>query len=643
MEKQEKKKNKFRSNISTNPSFNESNYELKDQLKEQLGNKDQLKTFALLAIEKLGYTFDERNVMRKYDPKSGKIDKNTDLIYAKFDNYEELGLHVGQHIVETIVNRFELEIRPLRDGSKIMCSPFVKKSESPLMLLINGSIPATMGMWSRELCLKNGLDSGSQIPYISKAKEKGFNLIILNTNNSPVKVDITDSEVFLSITFDGTAHAIKVWEDIVSKSKTKQIIIVAHSQGGQITTNLARKYLFDFKERVVAIKFTDSVHGDIQNEGEENELANLFKRKSVNYLRSEKKVGSDMPSRDVIPCKSSGHTQHKWTSHASLDHIFKELDVQFSKALSDNIATTFSDEESSDEFEYNTSMHQNVFKTIQSQKVFQTAKQAVNYVLTNTDPISEEEAENDGWLIDSNIERQRGKKSARFKIAKQTIKDTQEEKVLIPREYSYEEETNMSKVIDKDKAVIDLEEKALQTGTYEEKKLAIARKIYGEGTTQPKFASGGKDIEFDRGSIGEVAQAHMISKYLGDFVYNSKSAPYLSLTCGTIEGTKELHRAIAAVKPGKRLKLHYDTTFNYGNYYFSMLAYRHPNVVRVERTYLNNEAIIPIACIFHHKKQKFEHKEAFEYIEKHLDFGDERSTIFKLPKGPNYRSRICWL
>ena len=78
MEKQKKKKNKFRSDISTNPSFNESNYELQDQLKEQLGNKDQLKTFALQAIEKLGYTFDEKNVMRKYDPKSGKIDKNTD-------------------------------------------------------------------------------------------------------------------------------------------------------------------------------------------------------------------------------------------------------------------------------------------------------------------------------------------------------------------------------------------------------------------------------------------------------------------------------------------------------------------------------------------------------------------------------------
>lgn len=58
-----------------------------------------------------------------------------------------------------------------------------------------------------------------------------------------------------------TSHANSVWERfIIPATQLESIAIVAHSYGGVVTLDLARKYKEQFQRNVFAVGFTDSVH-----------------------------------------------------------------------------------------------------------------------------------------------------------------------------------------------------------------------------------------------------------------------------------------------------------------------------------------------------------------------------------------------
>lgn len=109
------------------------------------------------------------------------------------------------------------------------------------------------------LIINECLNLGTQISYIRKAINKGYGVIVLNTNDNftPNGKKIPNS---------GTAeeHAQYVWETYISKTSADSILIVAHSYGGVVTLALAEKTK-DFKKRVKAVAFTDSVHAFSNN------------------------------------------------------------------------------------------------------------------------------------------------------------------------------------------------------------------------------------------------------------------------------------------------------------------------------------------------------------------------------------------
>ena len=99
--------------------------------------EQKTKGLALQAIEEYGYSFDNKNILsRKLGPKGRQIDENTCLTNENLENDEILVALVKEHIKEVIVNTFELEIRTLKDGFNLMCSPNLEECKSPLLLLI---------------------------------------------------------------------------------------------------------------------------------------------------------------------------------------------------------------------------------------------------------------------------------------------------------------------------------------------------------------------------------------------------------------------------------------------------------------------------------------------------------------------------
>lgn len=96
---------------------------------------------------------------------------------------------------------------------------------------------------------------GTQLPYIKKALDKGYGVMVLNPNDNclPNGKKIPNSST-------GEEHTNYVWKNYIQNTKATSIAIVAHSYGGVLTVTLADQLKEEFEKRVKAIAFTDSVH-----------------------------------------------------------------------------------------------------------------------------------------------------------------------------------------------------------------------------------------------------------------------------------------------------------------------------------------------------------------------------------------------
>ncbi len=81
------------------------------------------------------------------------------------------------------------------------------------MILIHGSGVVRAGQWARRLIINEDLDKGTQLPYVSKAKEMGCGVVVLNTNYNK-----KDGEVIKG-SARPSEHAITVWESFIKNSK----------------------------------------------------------------------------------------------------------------------------------------------------------------------------------------------------------------------------------------------------------------------------------------------------------------------------------------------------------------------------------------------------------------------------------------
>lgn len=64
-----------------------------------------------------------------------------------------------------------------------------------LLILIHGSGVVRAGQWSRRLIINDSLSTGSQIPYIERARELGYAVLVLNTNDSNISYERNSFEI----------------------------------------------------------------------------------------------------------------------------------------------------------------------------------------------------------------------------------------------------------------------------------------------------------------------------------------------------------------------------------------------------------------------------------------------------------------
>jgi len=244
--------------------------------------------------------------------------------------YEEIGKLVDLVVYELLETSVNLQrIRIPQDAARDESTGFVFASpdldtNSRLLVLIHGSGVVRAGQWARRLIINDCLDSGTQLPFIRKARSMGYSTLVLNTNQNSAPIPGSKSP---SIPIRGSespiAHGVNVWEKLVmSNPRLTDIVVVAHSFGGVVTIDIASEFSNFWRSRVKAVAFTDSVHGE-RAFTLDRRLAAWFAGHSVNWVTSEKEVDSPLRRSSTVPCVSAGHTSHENTSWSAFKSIFE--------------------------------------------------------------------------------------------------------------------------------------------------------------------------------------------------------------------------------------------------------------------------------------------------------------------------------
>nr|CAD7397504.1 unnamed protein product [Timema poppensis] len=221
-------------------------------------------------LKEFGYGFNEDGKLRKLDPATGEPGEEPFQFVVKDDqdynqrHYEALGEVLNEHVyelLETETNLYKLPV-PIDTKAEARTHVFVSvdifSNTDKLLILVHGSGVVRAGQWARSIIINESLQQGSMLPYIKKARELGYAVLITNTNDN-FKF-LNGKKINIKGSADPKDHLNYVWKHYVKDVKAKHIAIVAHSYGGFVTVGLAKDHFSEFKERVIAVAFTDSVH-----------------------------------------------------------------------------------------------------------------------------------------------------------------------------------------------------------------------------------------------------------------------------------------------------------------------------------------------------------------------------------------------
>ncbi|CAM4801047.1 unnamed protein product [Rotaria magnacalcarata] len=281
------------------------------------------------SLEKYGYHF-----------------KNGKLVTIETDEPFEFNFHsdndenqkryesIGKLIDESIFKLLESECHLKRvtvpvDPKKEERTSFIFVSDDLatadyLMVIIHGTGVVRAGQWSRKLIINEGLEIGTQMPYIQRARTAGYAVIVTNTNlNSFESPRFLRRPAFRPIRGSGTAeeHGCYVWEHFIRSSHAKHVCIVAHSYGGAVVLEMASQFFKEFDQRVFAVALTDSpmtVYGRRVN----RKVLEMLKARAIDWVADVEDVNTDLGDSVCCQLRSSGHTVHEWTSHTAIDAIF---------------------------------------------------------------------------------------------------------------------------------------------------------------------------------------------------------------------------------------------------------------------------------------------------------------------------------
>uniref|UniRef100_A0A8C2HPZ6 Family with sequence similarity 172 member A n=1 Tax=Cyprinus carpio TaxID=7962 RepID=A0A8C2HPZ6_CYPCA len=341
------------------------------------------------ALKDLLSRIDLDELMKKDEPPLNFPETLDEFEYAFNEHGQLRHIHTGEPFVFNYKedlhrwNQKRYEALGEVDATEDEPKSFIYMSEDALtnpekiMVLIQGSGVVRAGQWARRLIINEDLNSGTQIPFINRAKEEGYGVIVLNPNENSLEVekvpdpakkpspDASDEpaekrerkeerenkkkkdfyekyrnpqkdremeHIPIRENSSPEEHTLYVWDHFISKSLAKNVFIVAHSYGGLSFVNLMIQREAEVKNHVRAVAMTDSVHNVWHQEANKS-IRDWLREHCCNWVSSPEPLDTLVdPMLNDCPRVSAGTEKHELTSWKSFHSIFKF----FSDALKDH-------------------------------------------------------------------------------------------------------------------------------------------------------------------------------------------------------------------------------------------------------------------------------------------------------------------
>ncbi|XP_038026160.1 cotranscriptional regulator ARB2A isoform X3 [Anas platyrhynchos] len=329
------------------PDEKEKTTALKDLLSridlDELMKKDEPPLEFPDTLEGFEYIFNEKGQLRH--AKTGEpfvFNYREDLHRWNQKRYEALGEIITKYVYGLLEKECHLKKVTLPvDATESEPKSFIFMSEDALtnpdklLVLIHGSGVVRAGQWARRLIINEDLDSGTQIPYIKRAVEEGYGVIVLNPNENYIEVEKTKAQVQLSSDSSDEPAEKRERKDKIQKETKKRRDFYEKYRNPQKEKETMQIYIrmiqreAEVKNKVTAVALTDSVHNVWHQEAGKT-IREWMRENCCNWVSSSEPL--DMAVESMLPdCPrvSAGTERHELTSWKSFPSIFRF----FSEAL----------------------------------------------------------------------------------------------------------------------------------------------------------------------------------------------------------------------------------------------------------------------------------------------------------------------
>uniref|UniRef100_UPI00398ED841 cotranscriptional regulator ARB2A homolog isoform X4 n=1 Tax=Pristiophorus japonicus TaxID=55135 RepID=UPI00398ED841 len=325
---------------------------------EELMKKDEPSLKFPQTLAEFEYSFNEKGQLRHV--KTGEpyvFNYHEDLHRWNQKRYEALGEIITHCVYELLEKECHLKKVYLPvDASEDEPKSFIFTSEDAitnpdkLMVLIHGSGVVRVGQWARRLIINEDLDSGTQIPFIKRAMDEGYGVIVLNTNENYIEVEKpkkqmqspandTDEPAEKKEKKDDSQKETKKRRDFYEKYRNPQ----KEKETKHIPIRMIQREA-EVKNKVISVALTDSVHNVWHQEAGKS-ILDWMQEHCRNWVSSSEPL--DTPVEFMLPdCPrvSAGTERHELTSWKSFSSIFKyftqALEAQNTEAKSKPTVTT---------------------------------------------------------------------------------------------------------------------------------------------------------------------------------------------------------------------------------------------------------------------------------------------------------------
>lgn len=185
-----------------------------------------------------------------------RIVRNSGLPPATMEETQEVLQEIGRYVQAKLLNDLGFESLHIPADDEEISTSILASSDwqtaEKLIIIIQNAVGSLMGIFSRSLCLDEGLSKGSMLPYVDRARAAGCAVMILRPNTNSVTVtgeDNASSKVPILGSESPEAHALFVWENIVTKADNiRSIVLLGYGNGASLCKDLFVRQMVKSKE-----------------------------------------------------------------------------------------------------------------------------------------------------------------------------------------------------------------------------------------------------------------------------------------------------------------------------------------------------------------------------------------------------------